>query len=124
MNLISTDFSTPWKSLSLALFFSLILLPAVRAQGATYYVDSVGGNDSNGGISISTPWQTIARVNSSKFISGDQILFKSGDVWREQLNIASSGSAANPVVFGSYGSGSAPIISGANVATGWTTSTN
>jgi hypothetical protein len=112
------------KSFTLLLICNSILMFAARTQSATYYVDSVGGHDSNNGTSISTPWQTIQKVNSSKFSPGDQILFNSGDTWREQLNITSSGSAGNPIVFGSYGSGSTPVISGANLATGWTSSTS
>jgi hypothetical protein len=121
MSTISAVFSTMrWKAFTVVMLFNPLFLFAVRAQGATYYVDSIGGNDSNGGVSISTPWQTIERVNSSKFSPGDQILFKSGDTWREQLNVTSSGSPANPILFGFYGSGSPPIISGGNLATGWT----
>jgi IPT/TIG domain/Putative Ig domain/Right handed beta helix region len=96
----------------------------VSAQSTTYYIDSVGGNDNNNGTSQSTPWQTIAKVNSSKFSPGNQILFKSGDTWREQLSITSSGTASSPLVFGSYGSGAAPVISGADLATGWTSSSS
>jgi IPT/TIG domain/Putative Ig domain/Right handed beta helix region len=96
----------------------------VSAQSTTYYIDSVGGNDNNNGASPSTPWQTIAKVNSSQFSPGNQILFKSGDTWREQLSITSSGTASSPLVFGSYGSGAAPVISGADLATGWTSSSS
>jgi len=42
-------------------------------------------------------------------------LFKSGDVWREQLDFPSSGVAGDPIQIGSYGSGTAPIISGADL---------
>jgi hypothetical protein len=122
LNLIAS--TTRWTSFVLLLLGSWILLFAVPAQSATYYVDSAGGNDNDNGTSTSTPWQTIAKVNSSKFSPGDQILFKSGDIWREQLNISSSGVAASPVVFGFYGSGSPPVISGADLAVGWASSTN
>jgi Right handed beta helix region len=102
------------------LFASISLFLSVsRAQGTTYYIDSIGGNDRSNGTSSSTPWQTIAKVDSSSFNPGDSILFKSGDTWREQLNITNSGSAGKPITFGSYGVGALPIISGANLATGW-----
>jgi len=96
-----------------------LLLSLPRAQATNYYVDSIAGNDSNNGTSSFTPWQTIAKINRSIFNPGDSILFKSGDTWRERLNITNSGLAGNPITFGSYGVGATPIISGANLATNW-----
>lgn len=96
-------------------------LPAIA--GPAYYVDASVGNDSNDGRSPAAAWQTIARVNRSTFQPGDSILFKNGGVWREQLNITKSGAPGNPITFGSYGSGSPPIISGADLATGWASTT-
>jgi len=109
------------KAFALALLctFIFLFLSVPRARATTYYVDSIGGNDSSNGTSSSTSWQTIAKINSSTFHPGDSILFNSGDTWREQLNITNSGSAGNPITIGSYGAGAMPIISGANLATGW-----
>jgi hypothetical protein len=90
------------------------------APGTAYYVDASAGNDSNNGQSPTTAWRTIAKVNASSFSPGNSILFKSGDTWREQLNIKNSGSSGNPITFGSYGSGNAPIISGADLLTSFT----
>src|ERR1035441_6510895 len=102
--------------------FNFISIPTVQASGTTYYVDNcvVTGNDSNNGTSPSTPWLTINQVNNfSSFHPGDSILFEKGCTWREQLTVPSSGSAGNPITFGAYGSGGMPIISGANVLTGF-----
>jgi parallel beta-helix repeat protein len=101
---------------------------SVAAQAASsnsyrsFYVDSAAGNDDNEGTSESAPWKTVAKVNSSDFLPGDHILFKRGDTWRELLSISSSGSSGNPIVIDAYGSGAAPIITGADlVAAGfWT----
>jgi hypothetical protein len=65
------------------------------------------------------PWKTIAHVNAQRFNPGDSILFNRGDTWREQLSVPSSGSQGNPVIFGAYGAGALPIISGGNLETGW-----
>jgi len=46
------------------------------AWAATYYVDATNGNDANTGLSEVTPWKTIAKVNTSNFNPGAQILFK------------------------------------------------
>jgi hypothetical protein len=40
------------------------------AWSATYYVDATNGNDANSGLSPSTPWKTIAKVNASRFNPG------------------------------------------------------
>jgi len=87
---------------------------------ATYYVGATNGDNYNDGLSPSTAWKTIAKVNSSDFEPGDYILFKRGEVWREQLIVPSSGSKGNPITFGVYGSGDRPIISGAILITDWT----
>jgi len=84
-----------------------------------FYVDVTNGNDSNAGLSEAIAWQTIAKVNSSSFSPGDKILFKRGEIWREQLIISSSGNAENPITFGAYASGADPIINGSDLVTGW-----
>lgn len=100
-------------------FAALMLCVCALGRGNTYYVAAVGGSDSNAGTSPSSPWKTIAKVNSSSFNPGDQILFQQGSTWRETLISPSSGMAGNPIIFGAYGSGNAPMISGANLVTGW-----
>ena len=97
-----------------------IFLISAESRAATYYVDATNGNDNNHGLSSSKPWRTIAEVNSSSFQPGDQILFKRGSVWGEQLIIPSSGSSGNPITIGAYGSGSRPVINGANIFSNWT----
>lgn len=103
-------------------FFQLLLshyFPIISyAWSATYYVDATSGNNGNSGLSIETPWQSIAKVNTVQFRPGDQILFKRGNLWREQLNIPSSGALGNLITFGAYDSGNDPIINGADVVTG------
>lgn len=64
-------------------------------------------------------YKTIADINVCSFNPGDQILFKRGDTWREQLTVTSSGSSENPITFGAYGSGMNPIIDGSDLITGW-----
>ena len=117
----------PIFSFSLLLILSFSFLPIISdAWSATYYVDATNGNDSNNGLSESTVWKTIAKVNASSFNPGDQILFRRGQTWREQLTVPSSGSAGNPITFGAYGSGAKPIIDASNLitpGTSWTAAT-
>lgn len=92
------------------------------AIGNTYYVDATSGSDSKDGLSDTTAWQTIAKVNGSTFSPGDQLLFKRGGTWRGTvLTVPSSGASGNPITFSAYGAGAAPIISGSLLLTsGWT----
>lgn len=108
-------------TVQVALFVILaVFVMSSASWAATHYVDATNGNDNNDGLSPSTAWQRIAKVNSSSFQPGDQILFKRDEIWREQLTVPSSGEPGNPITFGAYGSGNRPIISGANLITGWT----
>jgi hypothetical protein len=90
---------------------------------ATYYV-SATGNDSNAGTQAA-PWKTIAKVNnfttatSSAHVAGDQILFKAGETFYGALTPQKNGTAANRIVFGRYGTGANPAISGFKTASGW-----
>jgi hypothetical protein len=84
-----------------------------------FYVDSTNGRDSDDGLSVKTAWKTIGKLNSYNFFPGSIILFKRGEVWREQLSPPSSGSVDAPITFGTYGNGANPVINGADVLTGW-----
>lgn len=81
---------------------------------SAYYVDASTGNDNNNGRSPATAWRTISKVNASSFVAGDQILFKRGEVWREQLRNSSGGAAGKPITYGAYGSGQKPSIRGSD----------
>ena len=61
----------------------------VRNDGgpATWYVDSVNGNDSWPGTSPLLPLKTIGALNNKPVLSGDTILLKRGSYWRETLNL-------------------------------------
>lgn len=109
--------NNPATALILICFFMLI---PVFAQATNYYVDASSGSDTNSGTTVTTPWKTIAKVNSKTFLPGDSILFKRGEVWREQLIASTSGTAGSPITFGAYGTGAKPVISGADAVTGWT----
>jgi hypothetical protein len=118
------------RSRCLLIFVFLVFL-ALPLSATTYYVDNCvnTGSDSYDGTEqthttgSTGPWLTIAHVNAQTFSAGDSVLFQSSCVWREQLTVPSSGSSGNPFTFGEYGTGAAPIISGSNLETSWTTET-
>jgi hypothetical protein len=66
-------------SLFLFLILSFTLLPIIssshfpiisEAWSANYHVAATNGNDGNSGLSPSTLWKTIAKVNASRFNPG------------------------------------------------------
>ena len=81
------------------------------ASPLIYYIDYINGNDSNDGVSIYTPWKSIEKVNSSRFVAGDKILFKRGVSWTgSKITVSYDGSIVAPIVYGAYGTGERPII--------------
>jgi hypothetical protein len=94
---------------------AVFTLAAAQLQAVTYYVDSVDGNDTYNGTSTSTPWKTLAKVNSTTFVAGDQILFKADGIWTGTLNPKGSGASGNPIFIDMYESGQKPIIDGNGV---------
>jgi hypothetical protein len=80
------------KKIKIALLGILVLfVTASLGWSATYYVDATSGKDTNTGLSQTTAWKTIAKVNASRFEPGDQILFKRGEGWRECLGAIGCG---------------------------------
>jgi len=98
----------------------LLCLFSLIASATDYFVSSAG-NDSANGLSTSSPWKTISKVNSvfSTLKPGDRILFRRGDSFYGSLKIAKSGTSGSPIVIGAYGSGANPIISGFNTISDW-----
>ena len=95
----------------------LLLHIAMMVNAATYYFSSTSGDDSRTAAqaqSSSTPWKTIGKLNAmmSTLLPGDQVLFKSGDVFSGGIVITASGTSSQPITFGAYGTGSKPLISG------------
>jgi hypothetical protein len=103
--------------IAIAIFLLFTPQIATARSATTFYVDSVGGNDSNNGTSSSTPWQNLNKVNQETFQAGDHLLLKSGSKWTgQQLIPKGSGASGNPIYINMYGSGNKPLIAegGAN----------
>lgn len=90
--------------------------PISPSDGAatTYYLDATNGDDANDGLSEASPWRTLARLNQAPLLPGGTILLRRGGIWRELLNITTSGSPDAPITIGTYGEGDAPSIRGSN----------
>jgi hypothetical protein len=100
-----------------ALCFFLALLCASGLSGATYYVNTnaaAGGNGTTTALTgANCAWDTIADVNAKVFAVGDFCLFSRGQTWAETLTPHDSGDGTGQITYGAYGTGAAPIISGA-----------
>lgn len=110
------------KNILIAILFLFIN----RLASATDYYVSNAGNDLDYGISASTSWKTITKVNTvfASLKPGDRILFKCGDTFYGTIKVAKSGISGNPITIGSYGSGEKPVITGFTTITGWTNEGN
>lgn len=109
------------KAIMGCMLFLNIEIP-VFATPTTYYV-STSGSDSNDGRSPDRPWKTLSKVSSFDFRPGDSILFKKGDIWKENSNLVftdtDSGTVTDPIVVSSYGTGDKPIIQYILPIDGW-----
>jgi len=93
--------------LSIALF---LLICMGNLTATTYYVDNAGGNDDNSGTSVSNAWNSLSKVNSFGFNSGDIVSFKCGDRFSGTTITGKSN-----ITFNSYGTGVRPVIDGESV---------
>ncbi|EGJ49494.1 right-handed parallel beta-helix repeat-containing protein [Desulfocurvibacter africanus] len=100
------------RRICLLLTVLAVLFVAGPAMAATYFV-SPAGNDAAAGTSQGTAWKSLAKVASSALRAGDVVQLARGGVWRESLSLPSSG-----ITLTAYGSGNAPVISGANIVSG------
>jgi parallel beta-helix repeat protein len=107
----------------LLVFGAFAITPASAQSPVTYYVSSVNpaANDANPGTQAA-PWRSLARVQTAiaTLRPGDQVLFERGGTFSGSLSTTRlTGTTAAPIVFGAYGSGAAPIISGLETLGGW-----
>ena len=108
------------KKSTYAFFLLTFLFFTITANARNFYVSN-SGNDNNSGTDPSTPWKTLAKVNSFKsFAPGDNILFRSGDVFYGSITVYNGGSSGSPITYGSYGSGAKPVITGFTTVSSWT----
>ena len=105
------------------LFSVILLFFFFIGRSSTYYFSSLGNDNYSAAQAQNaiTPWKTISKLNSfmPQLKPGDSILFKTGDIFYGSIAITVSGKANNPVVFGSYGKGAKPVITGFSKFSNW-----
>ena len=103
---------------SISLFLVLTMLVGCFALSAsaltaprTYYIDSVGGNDANDGLSETTAVQSVNGLKDLVIQPGTQFLFKNGCVHECNVVIGDwQGTKEEPIVISSYGEGEKAIL--------------
>lgn len=93
---------------------------------AIRYVDFESGADTNDGLSKQTPWKhhpadPNATANAKASKAADTYVFKQGVDYRGELEMAESGTQADPIILTrdpSWGTGPA-VICGSEAVTGW-----
>jgi hypothetical protein len=119
------------------LFLFFFLLFPLSAWATTYYVDNLVADthassatpdfttynhatfETTGGTD--SVFKTVADINAfTALAAGDSVLFRRGQTWREKLTAPASGSSGSPIVFGAFGSGSAPILDPSVLNPSWT----
>ena len=57
----------------MVLAFAICCITVSPVFSATYFVSSSAGNDALNGTAASSPWKTLAKVNSNVFQPGDTV---------------------------------------------------
>lgn len=102
-------------NLSRYVLVAFLAILTLNSYAKIYYVSNTGVPTDNQIICTD-----LDAVNNLELQPGDQVLFKRGDVWTGSISVRTSGTAGNPIVYGSYGSGAKPIIKGTSEVTDWT----
>jgi hypothetical protein len=108
------------------LFAFLICSPL---WATNYYVDNTCANNGDGTTTTCGaggahgPFNSIANAQSAITGSqpGNSLLLRAGETFREQYTAPAYGTSGGQFTVGTYGIGAAPIITGANILSSWTT---
>jgi len=86
----------------------LLLLGSHSLLAATFYVNADSGDDTRTGLAPTIsgtaigPWKTLAKVATADLQPGDVVLLSCGQKWTESIRVSRSGTAAQPITFGSW----------------------
>lgn len=89
--------------------FLLFIFISANSYAVNYYVDCNASSGGNG--SSSTPWDTVSDFNSATFATSDDVYFKVGCDWQEEMKIHHSGTSSDRAIIGSYYGTNTPGVS-------------
>lgn len=96
---------------------SVVLLQLHYVFATDYYFSQSSGNDAGLGTPAS-PFKSLTKAQTLA-TTGNRLFFQRGDTWYGSLVIQGSGTLANPVFIGAYGTGAKPIITGFTLISAW-----
>lgn len=113
-----------------SIFIALLLFSSSSGLYAQNYYIANSGNDNNDGMTETTPWKSLNRLNQAMkdrlFNPGDKILFQRGSVFTgTTLADKVKGEPGNPIIYSAYGDPNLPnpTMLGYLPITGWTSAT-
>lgn len=104
------------------LFLLSFLALSGWAWGATYYVSYTSGADTNAGTEVA-PWKhhpdsnlatSTSVAKRSTYTDGDIVYLKAGETWWNTRLLTQQAGTATGIITGVWGSGAAPVVSGAS----------
>ncbi|HGA1259281.1 TPA: right-handed parallel beta-helix repeat-containing protein [Streptococcus suis] len=110
-----TTFVVPNEESELVLYADFESVDVVIREPKTFYIDSLGGNDSNNGETENSAWKSFEQLRKKSFVAGDRILIKRGSRFVGEsafLTFKGSGSQNTPILISSYGEGELPLLEG------------
>ena len=78
---IEIKLNSAFKFFPKFILFSLSTMSFTYFGQTTYYLNALNGNDTLNGLSTSTPWQTIDKINTITLYPGDRVRFCSGQTF-------------------------------------------
>ena len=86
--------------------------PVTAVETTTYYLDSVGGDNSNSGTSADSAWKDLGGFTGEQALTaGVSVLFKCGGTYDFNVTLVDiNGTKDAPFVISSYGEGERPIL--------------
>lgn len=102
------------------ILFSAALAVSLSSHAATYYVDSVNGDDSRTNLqatSIATPWKSIAKANNT-LVAGDAVYLRAG-TYTDQIRPVNNGTSDTArISYVAFGDGNVFLDTFGNTGTG------
>ena len=89
---------------------AILSLVPLDLPAATYYVDSVNGDDSASGTSELSSLRSAEAVTQLSLTPGDSVLFRRGQSFDGVLEVSANGMPGDPIRFGAWGSGVEPPV--------------
>ena len=93
--------------------FTLLLIASTSVSAKRYYINPLGNDTANNGLSISSAWKSANAIKTRTIQAGDTIAFEGGQSFVGSITLDSTdmGTDANPIVITTYGTGKATINS-------------